>query len=82
MLKIIKDFKSLNTVADLRENKLTLSDYNELDYVLKLYLHMKYKATIKYGVLFLSQNVADWLKRYKNIQVKKSAFHSGMFEMQ
>lgn len=82
MLKIIKDFKSLNTVADLRKNKLTLSDYNELDYVLKLYLHMKYKATIKYGIIFLSQNVADWLKRYKNIQVKKSDFHIGMFEMQ
>ena len=40
MLKIIKDFKSINTVADLLKNKLTLSDYNELEYVLKLYLHM------------------------------------------
>lgn len=82
MLKIIKDFKSLNTVADLRKNKLTLSDYYELNILLKQYLYMKYKATIKYGIVFLSQNVADWLKRYKNIQVKKSAFHSGMFEMQ
>lgn len=56
MIKIIKKFTALETSADLKRNKITLSDYDEIYSVLVLMSKGKPTNTI-------SKNVAQWFKR-------------------
>lgn len=56
MIKIIKKFTALETSADLKRNRITLSDYNEIHSVLVLMSKGKPTNTI-------SENVAQWFKR-------------------
>ena len=56
MIRLIKNFSAMETSADLKRNKITLSDYNEIHSVLVLMSKGKPTNTI-------SESVAKWFKR-------------------
>lgn len=64
MIKLIKEFKELKTVVDLKKANLTLSDYEAVKLILKD-LNL-YHSTNTYV-----ENAVNWIKRFPSVEIVK-----------
>ena len=65
--KAVKVFKNISNEKDLRKNKLTLSEYQDLQITLQSIINEKSGTT-------LLKNVADWCKR-NNLNVQEQSIY-------